>query len=318
MDKPGQLDNLIAEVNAICADCKRSLRTLREWSTKSGALQTNSIERSFSEVDVAKFEQLIKDYRRALLRVVRASRGDPQKQEASARKLIWSSRSAHTCAALRATVRKNRYASPEQIRGMATAGKRWQPITEPVTAWWRPKSGGGYRLVTEDGIVRTAQRLVLRDMLTVMNIDSEFDYSRRGKGEKALITRVCDLMDSEFDWWAMLDIKNYFASLKPGHFGWLPLTRQEITNIVFTPKCAEVVVVILPKQMEHLIHSLKQHSTSNMNTNDDVVVFTTQLVRQGGLPQGAVHSPLLARGFVGRELQALFGGNEGIVGLSWV
>ncbi|MGC2077739.1 MAG: hypothetical protein WA728_17260, partial [Xanthobacteraceae bacterium] len=219
--------------------------------TKSGALQTNSIERSFSEVDVAKFEQLIKDYRRALLRVVRASRGDPQKQEASARKLIWSSRSAHTCAALRATVRKNRYASPEQIRGMATAGKRWQPITEPVTAWWRPKSGGGYRLVTEDGIVRTAQRLVLRDMLTVMNIDSEFDYSRRGKGEKALITRVCDLMDSEFDWWAMLDIKNYFASLKPGHFGWLPLTRQEITNIVFTPKCAEVVVVILPKQMEH-------------------------------------------------------------------
>src|SRR5207248_5940273 len=82
--------------------------------------------------------------------------------------------------------------------------------------------------------------------------------------------------------------------------------------------CAKVGVKP-PTQMEHLIHWLKQqYPTYNTNTNDDVMVFTTQLVRQGGLPQGAVHSPLLARGFVGRSLQELFGGEEGIVGLSWV
>jgi hypothetical protein len=61
-----------------------------------------------------------------------------------------------------------------------------------------------------------------------------------------------------------------------------------------------------------------QYPTYTMNTIEDMVVVTTQLVRQGGLPQGAVHSPLLARGFVGRELQALLGGEEGIVGLSWI
>jgi hypothetical protein len=317
MDKPEQADTLIAEVDEIIADCKRSLRLLREWSSHPSASRTKIVSRCFSEVDAAEFEQLIKAHRRALLRV-QASLGDPRKQQAMARRLIWSSLAAHTCAVLRAMVRKNQYASPDQIRAMASGGKRWQPPTEPVTAWWKRKPKGGYRLMTKDGVARTAQRLVLRDMLTTMNIDSEFDYSRKGKGEKALLKQVCNLMDSEFDWWVMLDIKNYYASLKPGHFGWLPLTRQEIRNIVFTPKCAEVVVK-LPKQMEQLIQWLKQHyPTSNMNTKDDVVVFTTQLVRQGGLPQGAVHSPLLARGFVGRSLQALFGGKEGIVGLSWV
>jgi len=317
MDKPGQTNSLIAEVNAVFADCKRSLRTLQGWSANPSAPGTPKIvNRSFSELDAAEFEQLIKAHRRHLLRVLQAS-GDPRKKQAMARRLIWSSLAAHTCAVLRAMVRKNQYASPDQIRTMASGGKRWQPLTEPVTAWWKRKPTGDYRLMTKDGVARTAQRLVLRDMLTVMNIDSEFDYARKGKGEKALLTQVCKLMDSDFDWWVMLDIKNYFASLKPGHFGWLPLTRQEIRNIVFTPKCAEVEVK-LPKKMEQLIHWLKQHPTYNTNTKDDVVVFTTQLVRQGGLPQGAVHSPLLARGFMGRILQELFGGEEGIVGMSYI
>jgi len=171
----------------------------------------------------------------------------------------------------------------------------------------------------EDGVTRTAQRLVLRDMLSVLNIDSEYDYSRRGKGEKALIKAICNFMDDgEFHWWWTPDIENCFASLKPGHFGWLPLTRHEIRNILFTPECAKVQVRT-PKQVDQLIQWLKKQYPSHTVSNViDMVLLTTQLVRQGGLPQGAVHSPLLARGFVGRELQALLGGEEGIVGLSWL
>jgi hypothetical protein len=275
MDNPAQPDTLIAEVDAIISECKRSLRILREWSANPSIPGTPKITgRSFSEVDAAEFKHLIKTHRRAMLQVVQASRGDPRKQQAMARRLIWSSLAAHTCAVLRATVRKNRYASPEQIRAMASGGKRWQPLTEPVTAWWRPKASGGYRLMTEDGVARTAQRLVLRDMLTVLNIDSEFDYSRQGKGEKALLTQVCKLMDSEFHWWAMLDIKNFFASLKPGHFGWLPLTRHEIRNIVFYPKCAKVEART-PKQTEQLIQWLKKQYPT-VDTTEDMVAVTTK------------------------------------------
>jgi hypothetical protein len=47
-----------------------------------------------------------------------------------------------------------------------------------------------------------------------------------------------------------------------------------------------------------------------------MVLLTRKLTRQGGLQQGAVHAPLLARGFLGRELRCAFGGDEGIVSLS--
>jgi hypothetical protein len=169
----------------------------------------------------------------------------------------------------------------------------------------------------EDGVARTAQRLALRDMLSVMNIDSGFDYSRRGKGEKALLAQVCKLMDDDFHWWWSPDIKDFFASLKPSHFGWLPLSRQQIRNIVFNPKCARVQVCTL-KQMVKVIHMLKNQYPALSVSEMDITPLTTQLVRQGGLPLGAVHSPLLARGFVGRELRNLLGAKEGIVGLSWL
>jgi hypothetical protein len=77
MAKPGQINTLI-EVEAIFADCKRSLRILREWSANPSIPGIPKITgRSFSEVDAAKFKHLIKTHRRALLQVVQASRGGP-------------------------------------------------------------------------------------------------------------------------------------------------------------------------------------------------------------------------------------------------
>lgn len=320
MNTADQSVSFQAEVGAIWSDCDRALRTLKRWSDHPGAPGTPKVRgRSFSKTDASKFKRLIEAHRRVLLRVVRASSGGELKQRVMARQLVLRSLAAHVCAVMRSLVRNGRYASPDEIMAMAIESKHCRPLPEPVSAWWKQKDKGGYRLMCKDGVARTAQRLVYRDMLSVLNIDSEFDYSRRGKGEKALLTQVCKLMDDEeYHWWSTPDIKSYFASLKPCHFGWLPLTRHEIKNIVFYPKCAKVQVR-LPKPMGKVIHGLKmQYPAFLMIGIMDMVSLTTQLVRQGGLPQGAVHSPLLARGFVGRELRNLFGAEEGIVGLSWV
>jgi hypothetical protein len=272
-----------------------------------------------TKADLKYFENQIKTHRRNLLRVAKIPAEAQLKKQIVARKLVWTSLAAHTCAVLRAAVKRGAYLSPDQIRAGALDSKKWLVLTETITVQWKPKHSGGYRLITKDGVFRTAQRLVLRDMLQVVGIDNNFDYSRFGKGEKKLLTDICKLIEKEeFDWWWTTDVKSCFASLKAKHFDWLPLKGHEVRNFVFNPKCVKVKV-LMPKKLDQLIQWLKQrYPTFPMSNTDDVVLFTTQLTRQGGLPEGAVHAPLLARGFLGRELRAHIGGKEGIIGFSFV
>jgi hypothetical protein len=57
-----------------------------------------------------------------------------------------------------------------------------------------------------------------------MGIDSDLDYSKKGAGgERGLVNAVRKYMSDDFKWWSELDVKNCFASLKPAHFGRLPI-----------------------------------------------------------------------------------------------
>lgn len=184
-------------------------------------------------------------------------------------------------------------------------------------ASWHPKGSGGYRLICQDGLWRTAQRLLVRDMYSLMGIEADFDFSRRGAGgEKALVDHVCKHITSGYDWWVSTDIKNCFPSLRPAHFDWLPIDGRLLTNIVFLPKC-EKVKVLIPKDPKAVIDFLQaSYPDHGVTTIMDMVKLTVQMVRQG-LSQGSVLSPLLARGFVGRELRASLGGMK-VTRASWV
>ena len=310
-----EMEMLQAEVEAIRKECDRALHTLKRWSDEPKAPNTPKIlGQPFRSEDVAIFKLWVKAHSRALLRVSRAL--PETKQKAVARKVVLSSLASHVCAVMRALVRKKIYGSPQLIVEMAKEIKGCKPLTEPVTAWWVPKAKGGFRLMSEDGVRRTAQRLVFRDMVTALGVDSDHDFARRGRGEKALLTKVSTLIDEGYQWWWTPDIKAFFASLKPSHFEWLPLTRQEITNVIFNPKCAKVRIRV-PKELKKVTQYVKDTYPFLYVGNTELMTLTTQLVRQG-LPQGAVHSPLLARGFLGRELRIVFGDEEGIVGLAYI
>src|SRR5260370_30836013 len=114
--------------------------------------------------------------------------------------------------------------------------------------------------------MRAGEWLIGRDMVSLMGIDSDLDFARRGAGgERALLKKVCDLYVDGYEWWWTPDIKSCFASIRPGHFGWLPIDRRLLMNVMFIPKCAE-------------IEEVKTHLDSPVGDTTDDTTPTTQMV----------------------------------------
>ena len=233
--------------------------------------------------------------------------------------LLLGSFSGRLCAVLRSLHRFGLYKHPATLGGMAEDLSVWEPLSEPVIAFWVPKRPGAYRLICMDGFWRTAQRLLVRDLYSLMGLDNEFDFSRKGGGgEKALVQYVCQHITKGYHWWVPTDIRDCFPSLRTGHFSWLPIDGRLLKNVVFLPKCAKVKIVI-PKDSETqaVIEHLKaSYPDLDVTSIADAEKVTAQMVRQG-LCQGSVLSPLLARAFVGHELRASLGAMKG-VRASWV
>ena len=138
---------LLAEIDQVTSECHRALQTLRVWSGSSGSSSGN-----FTKPELKYFQAQIKSHRRNLLRVAAIPAKAQTKKQALARKLVWASLAAHTCAVIRAAVKRGSYLSPDQIKAGAINGKKWPVLNETITVWWKPKSSGGYRLMTKDGV----------------------------------------------------------------------------------------------------------------------------------------------------------------------
>ena len=141
-------------------------------------------------------------------------------------------------------------------------------------------------------------------MLSVLGIDSDLDFSRKGGGgERGLVRAVSDRIANNYGWWWTPDIKSCFASIRPGHLGWLPIDRRLLQNVVFLPRCAKIEVA-KPKDLGAILAYLHA-SLPGLPVGDpsqDITTPTIEMVRRG-LPQGSVLSPLLARAVVGRILR---------------
>lgn len=149
-------------------------------------------------------------------------------------------------------------------------------------------------------------------LLTALGIDNEYDYARRGAGgEKAMIRDVCQRVEDGYQHWRMVDIKEFFASIRPGHFGWLPVPKKLIRNVVFLPKCARVKIVMSDGGLE-LMKLAAQCASPKGTTPSYVMAMSAVITREvrRELPQGSVLSPLVARAFVGREIRAVLGNDE--------
>jgi len=293
------VNNPRTPIEVIDSETRDAIEALKQLSLQS--------EQPWTKGDDEELQDLLRSYRKALERVARMPMRNRRKKQKAAEKLLLRSFAGRVSAVLRTLLRFGHCATKREVFTRADKLNVWQALSEPVLASWYAKPDGGSRLICKDGPLRTAQRLLLRDMFSLMEIESEHDFSKKGAGgERALVKNVCSQMTAGYSWWVSTDIKDCFPSLRPAHFNWLPTDRRLLQNVVFLPKCAKIKVVGL-KEHKSLIQILKTSCPDhNVNSIIDLVKFTIQKVRQG-LSQGSVLSPLLARGFVGRELRASLG-----------
>ena len=230
-----------------------------------------------------------------------------KKQNTLAKKLLLYSFDARVCAVLRALLADGKDFTASDVLTRAKALTVWKPLPEPVRVHWAPKPKGGYRPIVVSGPMRRAQCLMVRDMLSMMNIDSAIDCSKKGGGgEKRLVANVCKDIENETNWWWTPDIKNCFGSIGPGHLGWLPIDRLLIRNVMFLPKCAKVVVAkTTPKEIGLILQSIgaDTHASISVSVASQLHHITVHIVRRG-LLQGSVLSPLLARAVIARVIEA--------------
>jgi hypothetical protein len=260
-------------------------------------------------VDKAALIARINAYTAKLKLLAEALPAGRKKQNTLANKLVLHSFEARVCAVLRAMLGSGEGLTLSKVLDRAKNVSVWKPLPEPVRVVWTKKDKGGYRPIVISGPMRSAQCLMVRDMLLMMDIDSSIDCTKKGGGgEKRLIANVCNDIENETNWWWTPDVKNCFGSIRPGHFGWLPIDRRLITNVMFLPKCAKVKVVNpVPEEIGLILQSLGVDAPASPFSLDASISalhsLSVHVVRRG-LLQGSVLSPLLARAVIARTVNA--------------
>ena len=269
-------------------------------------LQANTAEngQGLSEGAANKLLAGVDAYVAKLKKVAQAKPLGMKKQFNAAEGLLHSY-NARLCAMLRAAHARGGSVSIDELHAFTHKLSVWEPQGEAVVVHWVPKAPKpGFRPIVISGRMRTAQALMLRDVLSMMGIDSACDCTRKGGGgEQGLIKAICKDIEDEYHWWWTPDIKDCFGSIKPRHLGWLPIDRRLIRNVVYLPKCAKIVM--LPhKDADAILQSLyAKYPDLSEDGSSSLYSLTVQVVRRG-LLQGSVLSPLLARAVIHREVNA--------------
>jgi hypothetical protein len=266
-------------------------------------------EDKLSDVEAAAIRSLARRHQQCTDRLHRIWGAESKEKREHTRDLYLSAYTTRVCATVRAFAKTKRRGTLQDIYRFAGKLDVWQPLWEPVRVKLLPKSKGGVRAITRDGPRRMAQRFIVRDLLTAVGVDNDFDYCRRGAGgEKAMIRGVSQRIEMGYRHWRTADVVNCFASLKRAHLGWLPLPKELIRNVVFLPRCTKMEIVKGPVGKEVSQSGTPTVSGVSFPYMGSSLVPMKKLRRE--LPQGSVLSPLVVRAFLGRELGAVPGHEE--------
>lgn len=111
-------------------------------------------------------------YEHSLRLVLGAGSKGRKKQFTLAKKVILNSIPARVSAVIRAMARSKKFKHSAHSSLMAEIEKRanslsvWHPLPEAVVVTWIEKSKGGFRPIVSPGLMRTAQQLMVRDVLS--------------------------------------------------------------------------------------------------------------------------------------------------------
>jgi hypothetical protein len=264
---------------------------------------------TWSDPDVAEIRKNARRHRQQTNHLHHVWQAESNGKFEHAREAYLQAFTTRICATVRAFAKTRRRATLQDIDRFAKKLDVSEPLWEPVRVRLQPKSKGGYRTITKYGCRRMAQQFIVRDLLTAVGLDNEYDYCRRGAGgERALIRDAGQQVEKRYRHWQTADVVDCFASLKPAHLSWLPLPMELIRNVVFLPRCAKIEIVKEPVGKE--VSQSGTHAVSGVSTPHMGSCHVPMKEVRRGLPPGSVLSPLVARAFLGRESRAVLGSKE--------
>jgi hypothetical protein len=300
---------------AIYAETAKALKGLAAATTKKTWSPGNE---SLSDVDVADLRKMARRHKQNTDRLSRIWYGASKAQFEHTRTRYLEAFPTRICATIRAFAKSRRQGSLGDIYEFAEGLDVWEPLTESVRVRLHPKPKGGYRKIIRSGCRRMTQQFIVRDLLTAIGVDNEYDSSRRGAGgEKALIHDACQRIEDGYRHWQTADVVNCFASLRPEHLGWLPVPKELIRNVVFLPKCTKIEVAKGSGGLESPMPGTQGQASGDVTLPSYMgsIKAPTKKVRRE-LPQGSILSPLVGRAFLGREIRVALG--KEVVRLSFV
>lgn len=151
---------------------------------------------SLSDSEKSKLKKSASRHKQSTNRIFRVNQCGSKVKLEVARDKYFTSYHTRICATVRTLAKKGQPASFSEIEQFANSLNIWEVLSERVLVTPEPKSSGGYRLIVKSGPRRMAQQWIVRDFITAISIDSEYDYTRRGAGgEKGLIAAVCAKID---------------------------------------------------------------------------------------------------------------------------
>ena len=180
---------------------------------------------------------------------------------------------------LRAAHRKHHKISLEKAKNKATFLKVQKNIDEPIRYEFREKENGDQRPILKYGILRTAQKIIVKDILLIVHPGLDFesdglmDYNMRG-GRHAACQKVLDLaLIENCTHFVVADIRRCFEFFDHNAvIRELPFPRKVIENVILIP----VEAILVP--------------SNNMGTDN----LTKACNIRRGLPQGSLTSNLVA------------------------
>lgn len=276
----------LAETTYVPAIRARSIDAVTRLTNK--IMQSKGAVPAWKPEDRRHYMTALNEYSRRLQRISSARISGSREGLRTAAFRALTSFDARIVAAVRVAAWKNGFPiSYAEVVARAERASFDKRCLEPVTARMSQRPSGKPRLVISPGYLRRGLNFILKDVLQVMGVHSPYEHAVSGLGAFAACSAIEAAMRAGYAHWLVLDIKNYFPSVKPSHLDWIPLARGHLKNGAFLSDDVPIF----------------RHSSLTESITDDHI---NNAARQG-LPLGSAASQQIASSLLGRLLQGLPG-----------
>ncbi|MDB2438663.1 reverse transcriptase domain-containing protein [Hellea sp.] len=130
----------------------------------------------------------------------------------------------------------NRYGVSITLEGIyarANKHKLKAKCVETITTYEKLKSDGGKRIIHDFGPVRRVRSIIASDIFFISAPMNKWEYCKTGKNAKCIFQGVEEALEQEYLFWAVLDIKDAFPSVRRGHiFDMVDMSKLVVQELI--------------------------------------------------------------------------------------